>query len=120
MGFHPGQVPLAGQGSCTACCWWGAAPGMMLQTLPGKESIVPDGSELLPSAHFHFSLMVTSDTFRSISCSVKKKVNSNKILLIISVRQRHGAAAASLGFVLGKHFQSGIVKNAADPNSGKK
>lgn len=50
--------------------------------------------------------MVTSDTFKNISCSVKTPINSNKILLIISARQRPGAAAAPLGFVLGKPFQS--------------
>lgn len=37
----------------------------------------------------------------------KTPTNSNKILLIISVRQRPGAGAAWLGFVLGKSFQSG-------------
>lgn len=57
---------------------------------------------------------MTSDKNNSWNERVKN-VNSNKILLIISVRQRPGAAAALLGFALGKGSQSGHLGGYRKP-----
>lgn len=57
---------------------------------------------------------MTSDKNNSWNERVKN-VNSNKILLIVSVRQRPGAAAAPLGFALGKGSQSGHLGGYRKP-----
>lgn len=79
--LHPRWVKRWGRRGISsrtgALGWPGTAPGMILQTLPEKETI-PGRSE--PSAHLDFWLTVTSDTFKNISCRVKKsKFQKNPI-----------------------------------------